>query len=641
MTDKASSPSISTRIPEKSSRPGTPSTTGALALGALGVVFGDIGTSPLYAIRACFSSSYGLERTPEEILGLLSIIFWVLIFVVSFKYLFLIFRVDSRGEGGICSMLEKVRNERLSRRWRCFAFAITMLGAALLFGDGIITPAISVLSALEGLSSHSPEASRFVMPISVLILVILFGIQRFGTGKVGLLFGPIMLVWFISIGVLGAVAIVNEPLILRAVNPMYGFEFIQRHMATAFIVLGAIVLVVTGCESLYADMGHFGRRSIRLAWYLIVLPSLLLTYFGQGASLLSDPTAFENPFFSTVPDQVLWPMIILATISAMIASQAIITGLFSLTRQASNLQLLPSLKVIHTSSRQIGQIYVPAVNAMLGIACIILVVTFHDSDALAAAYGVAVTGMMALTTIMFMVVGRSALRWSLPLVLRIGLALLVVDLLFFSANVLKIPDGGWVPIAVAAGMVAIMGTWLRGTTILSRQHRLRPMSFSAFKRLWPSSGPLRSGGTGVFLTTSRIGMPAALTTLYRSLHVLPEKVVLLSIQIEEVPFIDLDSNIRIYRMPQNIDHVTVRRGYLDAIVAPLILEAAQAKGLEIDHDDLTYYVRQLVVDTTENRRMRRWRRRLFQFLLRNQWPAVWAFHLPPARTVAVGIVVRV
>ncbi len=632
---------MTSRTPEKSSRPGTPSTTGALALGALGVVFGDIGTSPLYAIQACFSKSYGLKTEPQEILGLLSIIFWVLVFVVSFKYLSLIFKVDSRGEGGICSMLEKVRNERLSRRWRGFAFAITILGAALLFGDGIITPAISVLSALEGLSAHSPQASRFVMPLSVLVLVILFSIQRFGTGKVGLLFGPVMLVWFVSIGILGAIAIYDEPTILRAINPMHGFEFVQRHVATAFIVLGAIVLVVTGCESLYADMGHFGRRSIRFAWYFIVLPSLLLTYFGQGARLLADPNAAGNPFFATVPQVLLWPMIILATVSAMIASQAIITGLFSLTRQASNLQLLPPLKVVHTSSRQIGQIYVPAVNALLGIACIILVVTFHDSDALAAAYGVAVTGMMALTTTMFMVVGRSALKWSLPVVLVIGLTLLTVDLLFFSANVLKIPDGGWVPIAVASGVVAIMATWLRGTTILSRQHRLRSMSFAAFKRLWPASGPVRSKGTGVFLTTSRIGMPPALTTLYRTLHVLPEKVVLLSIQVEDVPFIDLEKNIRLYRMPENIDHVTVRRGYLDPIDAPFILQAAQSKGLEIDQEDLTYYVRQLVVDTTANRRMSRWRKRLFQFLLRNQWPAVWAFHLPPPRTVAVGIVVRV
>lgn len=641
MTDNIPSPSMSSRTPETSSRPGTPSTTGALSLGALGVVFGDIGTSPLYAIQACFSSSYGLKPKPEEILGLLSIIFWVLIFVVSFKYLSLIFKVDSRGEGGICSMLEKVRHERLSRRWRGFAFAITILGAALLFGDGIITPAISVLSALEGLSSHSPEASRFIMPLSVLVLLILFAIQRFGTGKVGLLFGPIMLVWFFSIGILGALAIIEQPSVLQAINPMYGLEFVQRHVKTAFVVLGAIVLVVTGCESLYADMGHFGRRAIRVAWYFIVLPSLLLTYFGQGARLLSDPGAVESPFFATVPETLLWPMIILATISAMIASQAIITGLFSLTRQASNLQILPPLKVVHTSSKQIGQIYVPAINALLGAACIILVVTFHDSDALAAAYGVAVTGMMALTTIMFMVVGRSALRWSLPLVLIIGLTLLVVDLLFFSANVLKIPDGGWVPIVVAAGMVAIMATWLRGTKILSRQHRLRSMSFAAFKRLWPTSGLIRSKGTGVFLTTSRIGIPPALTTLYRSLHVLPEKVVLLSIQVEDVPFITLEQNIRLYRMPENIDHVTVRRGYLDPIDAPLILEAAQAKGLEIDQGDLTYYVRQLVVDTSESRRMPRWRSRLFQFLLRNQWPAVWAFHLPPSRTVAVGIVVRV
>ena len=616
------------------------SSTSSLVVAALGVAFGDIGTSPLYAIQACFSKTYGLAPEISEVLGLLSLVFWSLLLVVSFKYVILMLLIDSRGEGGICAMLDRIRHERLPRRWRIFAFSATVLGAALLFGDGVITPAISVLSALEGLSVHSPSAGRFIMPMSVLVLGVLFLIQRFGTGRVGVVFGPVMVIWFLTIAVLGSMSIYQNPEVLTAINPVYGISFIHKHAGAAFVVLGAVVLVVTGCEALYADLGHFGRKAIRIAWFTLVFPSLLLCYFGQGAAILADPEAVSSPFFAIVPRPLLWPMIILSTIAAVIASQAIISGLFSLTRQASNLGLLPPLKVIHTSSTHKGQIFVPIINTFLMTCCILLVVVFHKSDALASAYGIAVTGMMVLTTLMFMVVTRTVLRWPFLLVLVLGMSFLLIDLIFFSANVLKIKDGGWVPLAIAGLFTAIMSTWLRGSMIIGRQHRIRSMSFTSFKRLWGGSDPDRVEGVGVFLTTSRIGIPPSLAMIYKTFKVLPKKVVLLSIQVEEVPYIGIERNIRVYKMPGDFYHVTVRRGYLDEINVPEIMERALTQGLDIDPEAITYYVRQLIVDTSGNHRMIKWRRRLFQILLRNQWPAVWAFHLPPARTMAVGIVVR-
>ena len=617
------------------------SSTSALVVAALGVAFGDIGTSPLYAIQACFSKSYGLKPEVNEVLGLLSLVFWALLLVVSFKYVSLMLLIDSRGEGGICAMLDRIRHERLPKRWRIFAFSVTVLGAALLFGDGVITPAISVLSALEGLSYHSPAAGRLTMPLAAIVLAGLFLIQRYGTGRVGVVFGPIMVVWFIMIGVLGSMSIYQNPQVLTSVNPVYAIAFVQKHAGAAFVVLGAVVLVVTGCEALYADLGHFGRKAIRIAWFTLVFPSLLLCYFGQGAAIIANPEAVSSPFFALVPPALLWPMIILSTMAAVIASQAIISGLFSLTRQASNLGLFPPLKVVHTSSKHKGQIFVPIINVFLMISCILLVVIFHKSDALASAYGIAVTGMMVLTTLMFMVVTRTVLRWPFLLVLVLGMTFLLIDLIFFSANVLKIKDGGWLPLVIAVFFVAIMSTWLRGSMIIGRQHRIRSMSFTSFKRLWGGSDPERVPGVGVFLTTSRIGIPASLAMVYKTFKVLPEKVVLLSIQVEEVPYVGIERNIRVYKMPGDFFHVTVRRGYLDEINVPDIMDRALSQGLEIDRDQITYYVRQLIIDTSENRRMVRWRRRLFQFLLRNQWPAVWAFHLPPNHTMAVGIVVRV
>lgn len=622
-------------------RPGVRTSTSALSLAALGVVFGDIGTSPLYALKACFTATYNLKPDQMEIMGVLSIIFWSLFLVITGKYLTILMRLDSRGEGGICAMLELVRNKRLSRRWKTIAIAATIVGAALLFGDGMITPAISVLSAMEGLSLHSAAAGRFAMPIAVVILVVLFGIQRFGTGKMGMLFGPIMLLWFIMIGVFGVMSILKAPEVLLSVDPRHAAWFVQRHAGTAFVVLGAIVLVVTGGEALYADMGHFGRRAIRIAWLVVVWPALLLSYFGQGANLLVNTSATGNPFFAIVPPALLWPMIILAAFAAAIASQAIISGIFSLARQASHLSLFPPHKVVHTSSERIGQIYSPAVNYMLGFCCIILVIVFHKSDALAAAYGVAVTGLMVLSTLMFMLVSRVALHWPRILVLILGSIFITIDLLFFSANLLKIKDGGWIPLAVAALLTVMMVTWLRGTTAAARQYRNRSVSFTAFKKNWDKGGPKRVPGTGIFLTTSRIGVPASMTTLYRNLHVLHETVVLLSVHIEEVPFVEPSQRVQIHKIPDNFWHVTARHGYLDEVDSPAIIQAAIGMGLPIDIENATYFVRQLVIDTSGSSRMSLWQRRLFLVMHRNALPAVWAFRLPPNRTVAIGIVVRI
>lgn len=561
--------------------------------------------------------------------------------VITGKYLLILLRLDSRGEGGICALLELVRHERLSRRWQAIAMGVTIVGTALLFGDGIITPAISVLSALDGLAQHSQAAGRFAMPIAVVILVVLFGIQRFGTGRVGMFFGPIMLLWFLALGVFGLMAIIKNPEVLASVSPHYAVSFVHRHAGTAFVVLGAVVLVVTGGEALYADMGHFGRRAIRTAWMVVVWPALLLNYFGQGANLLANKQAIDNPFFALVPEAMLWPMIILATFAAVIASQAIISGLFSLARQAWKLSFFPPHKVIHTSTERIGQIYTPIVNYALGICCILLVIVFHKSDALAAAYGIAVTGLMVLTTTMFMIVARVALRWPWYVVYLLGAIFITVDLLFFSANLLKIMDGGWIPLVVAGLLTVVMVTWLRGSTAAARQYRNRSISFTSFKRNWPEDGPERVSGAGIFLTTSRIGVPASVTTLYRNLHVLHETVVLLSVHVEEIPFVDPAQRIRIYKMPNNFWHVTARHGYLDEVDAPALVQAAIDQGLPVDPDNATYFVRQLIIDTSGTSRMARWRRRLYLILHRNSWPAVWAFRLPPNRTVAIGIVVRI
>lgn len=625
--------------PPTRAREGTSTTL--LSLAALGVVFGDIGTSPLYALKACFSRTYGLNPDQMEVLGVLSLIFWSLLLVISFKYLTVLLRLDSKGEGGICAMYELVRNERLSRRWKTVAIAITILGTALLFGDGIITPAISVLSALDGLSQHSAAAGRFSMPIAVVILFVLFAIQRFGSSRVGMLFGPIMLVWFIVLAVFGAIAITKYPQVLEAIDPRHAIWFVQRHAGTAFVVLGAIVLVVTGGEALYADMGHFGKRPIRLAWLIVVWPSLLLNYFGQGASILVDPKVISNPFFAIVPEALLWPMIILATFAAVIASQAIISGIFSLAKQAAHHSFLPPHKIVHTSKDRIGQIYSPFVNFLIGAGCIILVVVFHRSDALAAAYGIAVTGLMVLSTAMFMIVTRVALRWNLLVVILLGVLFLTVDLIFFSSNLLKVREGGWIPLVVAGFMTIVMVTWLRGTQATNRQYRNRSMSFTAFRKNCGESGLERIPGTGIFLTTSRIGVPASVTTLYRHMHVLHENVVLLSIQVGEIPFVDPDKRIRIYKMPDEFWYVTAYYGYLDEIDAQNIIQSAVDQGLPVDTTDATYFVRQLIIDTSGSSRLANWRRKLFLIMHRNAWPSVWAYGLPPNRTVGVGVVIRV
>ena len=622
------------------SRPGARKSTSLLSLAALGVVFGDIGTSPLYALKVCFSEGH-LDPIPADVMGVLSLIFWSLLLVISGKYLLVLLRLDSRGEGGICAMLDLVRNERLSRKWQAIAIGATVGGAALLFGDGVITPAISVLSALEGLGQHSDTAARYTMPLAVVVLIVLFAIQRFGTARMGTLFGPIMLVWFLALAVFGAMGIAQRPEILLAVDPRMAYLFIHSHAGPAFVVLGAVVLVVTGGEALYADMGHFGKRPIRMAWLLVVWPSLLLNYFGQGAQMLEDASARANPFFSIVPQFMLWPMIILATVAAVIASQAIISGLFSLTRQAVNLKLLPALKVVHTSEERVGQIYVPVVNIGLGACCVLLVIIFHQSDALAAAYGLAVTGMMAITTLMFMLVARAALKWPSIVVFPLGLIFLSIDLLFLSANVLKIRDGGWIPLTIAFFMILLMSTWLRGSQATARQSRNRAVSFTAFRKSWPEGGPKRIPGTGVFLTTARIGVPASLSMFHRNLKVLHETVVLLSFHVEEIPFVARDQRVRIYKMPDDFWHVTIRHGYLDEVDAPRVIKQAIEQGLPVDAETATYFVRQEIIDISGSGRMPRWRRRLFLILHRNAWPSVWAFRLPPNRTVAIGIVVRV
>jgi KUP system potassium uptake protein len=496
-----------------------------LGLGALGIVYGDIGTSPLYALRECFHGPHAISVTPDNVLGVLSLVFWSLVIVICLKYLLFVLRADNRGEGGILALMALARPEKGKVGSGRLLVLMGLFGAALLYGDGMITPAISVLSAVEGLRVATPALERFVEPVTVAILIGLFLVQRRGTARVGAVFGPVMLLWFLSIAVLGLHELLREPRILAAVDPLRAASFFARNGWHGFLILGTVFLVVTGGEALYADMGHFGARPIRLVWFALVLPCLLLNYFGQGALLLSDPASAENPFYRLGPEWALYPMVGIATAATIVASQAVISGAFSLTRQAVQLGFAPRLLIEHTSERHIGQIYVPTVNTLLMLATIGLVLGFHSSSNLAAAYGVAVTATMAITTVLLIQVARLRWGWSRLRAWLLGLFLLV-DLAFLGANVLKIPYGGWFPLVVAAGVMTLMTTWRTGRRILNERLRRETMPLDRFLSANLET-IVRVPGTAVYLTRTPEGIPPALLHNLKHNRVLHERVVFL------------------------------------------------------------------------------------------------------------------
>ena len=605
---------------------------GALSLAALGVVYGDIGTSPLYAFRECFKSEYGLTPTPSSVFGVLSLIVWSLILIVSVKYLVLILRLDNRGEGGIMALLALI----LSIRRRRVFVALGLFGAALLYGDGIITPAISVLSATEGLEVAAPAFEPYVIPSALLLLFLLFYLQRYGTAGVGGVFGPIMLVWFTTIGLLGAVAIAGEPAILRALNPWYGARLFWEHPKAGFLALGGVVLAVTGAEALYADLGHFGRRPIRLAWFAVVLPALLLNYFGQGALVLSAPEAIKSPFYLLAPRFLLYPLVGIATAATIVASQALISGAFSLTLQAIHLRYLPRLTIVHTSRSEFGQIYVPTVNAALMVGCLLLVLGFRSSTALGAAYGVAVTGTMAITTVLFFVIARYGWRWSVWWAGALVGAFLAVDLAFLGANMIKLGRGGWVPLMVAGAVFLVMTTWYRGTRLVTNTLARLSMPLDRFLEDVERLAPPRVPGTAVFLTPNIEGAPPSLVHHFKHNKVLHEEVVLVSILIEQVPEVPDGDRVVSERLGSGFWRVRAHHGFMERPEVQHVVASCCEHGMKFDPEQTTYYVGRAKLLPVGPAPMMRWRKRLFAFMSWNASSATDFFGIPPDRVVELG-----
>jgi KUP system potassium uptake protein len=612
-----------------------------MALAALGVVFGDIGTSPLYTIRECVYGEHGVAPTASNVLGVLSLIFWSLTLVIAVKYISFVTRADNRGEGGIFALLALLPDKLCrSRPGRISVVPLLVLaGASLLYGDGIITPAISVLSAVEGIEVATPALKSVVVPLTLIILVALFSIQHRGTGKVGKLFGPVTLVWFVTIGALGLAHIVRNPGVLAALSPHYAASFFLDNGSHGFRLLGSIILAVTGGEAIYADMGHFGRKPIRLAWLGVAMPGLVLAYFGQGAILLADPTRAENPFYSMVPTGVLttFPLVVLAMAATVIASQALISGAYSLTHQAVQLGYFPRVEVRHTSSDAEGQIYIPEINWLLAVSCMGLVVVFRRSTDLAAAYGMAAAGSMTITSIVFFFVIRRAWGWSLGKSLPLLLLFLALDLPFLAANSLKISDGGWVPLAVGAGFLLMMVTWRRGRMLLGAYYSERAVPLREFLATMDDQNIARVPGSAVFMASNADGVPPVMAHHAKRIHALHEVVVLLTVQFEHVPTIDEDQVVKVEPVGKGVYRVVARCGFMQAPNVPGILaDAIDYAHLPVDLNEVTYYLGRETFLGKKGGRMGQWSEILFSFLARNARPANRYFGLPPEQVVEIG-----
>jgi KUP system potassium uptake protein len=619
--------------------------TAALTLAAVGVVFGDIGTSPLYALHAVFAiDDHAVKPTAPEVYGVISLVFWSITVIVSVKYVTLIMRADNEGEGGIMALIALVMNAVRGPRGKVVLVTLGLFGAALFYGDGMITPAISVLSAVEGLEVAAPSIDSLVVPIALVVLTALFGIQRFGTGAVGRLFGPVMSIWFGLLAISGLRQVVKDPAILKALSPHYGIEFIGEHGGTAFIALGAIVLAVTGAEALYADVGHFGRPPIRRAWFFVVFPALTLNYMGQGSLILESPRSIDNPFFLLFPHWARIPMVVLATAAAVIASQAVISGAFSVTRQAVRLGFLPRLNVLQTSKEEAGQVYLPAINTVLFVAVVGLVLGFGSSQALASAYGIAVTGTLAIDTILFFVVVRALWGKPLPLAIAGAAAFLFVDLAFFSANLPKVVHGGWFPLLIAAVVYTLLSTWSKGRAIVTARRveaegPLRDFVEEVHRR---ENGLTRPAQTAVFLSPGKETTPLALRANVDHNRCLHQCVVIVSIDTERVPHVREADRLTIDDLGYEDDgimHVTARFGFQDDTDVPAALRLANEDGLErrIDVDEASYFLSHMeIVQSDEKPGMARWREKLFLGMTRVATSPVPYFRLPADRIVTLG-----
>ncbi|MBI3200813.1 MAG: potassium transporter Kup [Myxococcales bacterium] len=613
---------------------GGPGRLGPLALGALGVVYGDIGTSPLYAFRECFHGDHAIAATRGNVLGVLSLMAWALFIVVTVKYLVYVLRADNRGEGGELALMALALASIKGKVGPKIVIALGIFGASLLYGDGMITPAISVLSAVEGLEVAAPALKRFVIPTTIVILIGLFMVQRRGTAGIGAVFGPVMLVWFAVLSVIGATHIIGNPGVLEALSPHHAVRFMLENKVAGFLVLGAVFLVVTGGEALYADMGHFGRRPIQVTWIFLVGPALLTNYFGQGALLLKNPEFASNPFYRSAPAWALYPMLVLATMATIIASQAVISGAFSYTRQGMMLGFWPRIAVKHTSSTQIGQIYVPAINWMLMIATVVLVLGFGSSSKLAAAYGIAVTTTMVITTLLAYVVARHRWGWSAAAAGGLTLFLLVVDVGFWGAQLVKIPHGGWVPLAIAGTIFVLMTTWKDGRALLGRRWREQMIPLVDFFELMRIERPARVPGTAVFMTSNADGTPPALMQNFTHNRVVHQQVILLTVVTTEEPRVMPDKRVTVEDLPEGFRRVVARYGFMEQPDIPQLLDERHLEDWSIEHT--TFFLGRETLLATKREGMAIWREHVFAFMSRNSQRASTFFNVPSDRVMEVG-----
>ncbi len=608
-----------------------------LVIGAIGVVFGDIGTSPLYTLHSAFRGHHGLPLNPDNVLGLLSVIFWALMVIVTLKYITLIMRADNRGEGGILALTALVsRGLARGDRRRYWLVGLGIFGAAMFYGDGMITPAITVLGAIEGLEVAAPALRDYVVPLTVVIMIGLFSIQKRGTAAIGAVFGPVMCVWFVVIGGLGLLQLIRAPHVLEALNPVFAFRFLTTNPGSAFVALGAVVLAVTGVEALYADMGHFGASPIRRAWLVFVMPALVLNYFGQGALILGNPDAIRNPFFLLAPAWGLLPLVILAAIAAIIASQAVISGAFSLTRAAIQMGYCPRLAIQHTSEKTMGQIYVPFINWMLFAAVLLLVVGFRSSENLAAAYGIAVTMAMLIDSILIYMVMRHLWNFSVILATLIAVPLVVVDVSLLSSNALKIPDGGWFPLVVGAVVFTLLTTWKRGRALVAQRLAEDALPLEAFIASIEVAPPTRVEGTAVFMTSAQDRVPHALLHNLKHNKVLHERVVFLTIITRDIPYVADDERIEISPLGCDFYRFLAYGGFKDDPDIPSLLEEAGRRGFAFDMMETSFFVSRETLIPTRGTGMVMWRERLFASMSKNALKASDFFHVPTNRVVELG-----
>jgi KUP system potassium uptake protein len=606
-----------------------------LVLGSIGVVFGDIGTSPLYALKETFAGHHTIPVTPANVLGVLSLILWTVVLLVTVKYVLIIMRADNQGEGGSLALLARVNHLMQGSRWSYFITMLGIFAAALFYGDSMITPAISVLSAMEGLEVVTQSFKPFVVPLTMAILTVLFWVQKHGTGAVGVVFGPVMVFWFLMLAGLGLASIFETPGVLAAVNPMYGVRFIAADPQLAFLALGAVVLAVTGGEALYADMGHFGRYPIQLSWFAFVMPALLVNYFGQGALLLRTPAAIEHPFFKLGPDWAVLPMVILATLATVIASQAVISGAFSVARQAIQLGYLPRMNIVHTSSREKGQIYVPFTNFTLFVSVMALVAYFQSSSNLAAAYGLAVTGTMMIATILVAFVMVLDWKWPLIVVVVVIGILLAADIAFFMANAVKIPQGGWLPLIIAVASFTVLTTWKRGRQLVRDEQIRQSVPLSTVMGL---SGPgiARAKGNAVFLTSAAEGVPSALLHNLKHNQTLHEKVLLTTVRTHDVPYVSDMRRIELTDLGGGFYRLNVNYGFMQTPDLPEALAACRGLGLDLDMMRTSFFLSRQIIVPKLNPGMMLWRERLFSLMALNAATATSFFRIPTERVVELG-----